>query len=165
MLTIDPIDDKNSDLGKAGSLGHTTHGTSRQMVQKSTVAQRDPGMHLFAFYPTPSIILVPTVDFDGSTTSDLEKTKATVYNTRGKGKQNVPASQGDPGMHLFAFYPTPSIILVPTVDFDGSTTSDLEKTKATSYTNRGKGKENVPASQGDPGMHLFAFKSHSQHYT
>ena len=57
------------------------------------------------------------------------------------------------------------IILVPTVDFDGSTTSDLEKTKATSYTNRGKGKQNVPASRGDPGMHLFAFKSHSQHYT
>ena len=62
------------------------------------------------------------------------------------------------------------IILVPTVDFDGSTTSDLEKTKATSYTNQGytnqgKGKQNVPASRGDPGMHLFAFKSHSQHYT
>ena len=102
MLTIDPIDDKNSDLGKAGSLGHTTHGTSRQMVQKSTVAQRDPGMHLFAFYPTPSIILVPTVDFDGSTTSDLGKTQATGYNTQGKGKGKVPAFQGAQSMRFFA---------------------------------------------------------------
>ena len=54
------------------------------------------------YLPTPSIILVPTVDFDGSTTSDLGKTQATGYNTRGKGKGKVPAFQGAQGMRFFA---------------------------------------------------------------
>ena len=67
-------------------------------MQKSTASQGDPGIHLFA---TPSIILVPTVDFNGSTTSDLGKTQATSYTTRGKGKGKVPASQGVKGMHLW----------------------------------------------------------------
>ena len=81
-------------------------------------------------------ILVLSVDFDGDSTSNL---RTTGYITRSKSQgmmQKSTASQGDPGIHLFA---TPSIILVPTVDFNGSTTSDLGKTLATSYTTRGKG--------------------------